>query len=286
MLQTLRAMQTRTNTLSELQIEVRRITPEIAAQLLEGMPLNRRISERHVASLVRSMKSGAWKEDAGDPVRLNTEGQLIDGQHRMWAVIESGCSFSFVVISGIDSSTQMIMDTGRSRTLADLLRMRGEASPRELAGIISFCAGWLEEGMVQGNGQRHTTPTIPEGIALLEAHPGLREHLLAGRSVAVKIKGGAARWGILHYALFAINEDDAELFFELIKTGENLTSGSPILALRRRLLDDAVSQSKLRAREYTALVFKAWNAYREGRDVKVLSWKPGGATQEKYPTPV
>ena len=112
---TFRLTKTETKNLNmdkNLDIHVQRIGPEIAEQYIEGMSKNRNISQRDVESLARAMKQGLWREDAGDPIRLNSDGQMIDGQHRMWAIVESGCEFSFLVIRGIDNSAQMIMDTG------------------------------------------------------------------------------------------------------------------------------------------------------------------------------
>jgi hypothetical protein len=35
----------------------------------------------------------------------------------------------------------------------------------------------------------------------------------------------------------------------------------------------------------SALFIKAWNAYREGREVSLLKWNPGGARPEEFPVP-
>ena len=144
-----------------LDIHVQRIGPKIAEQYIEGMSKNRNISQRDVETLVRAMKQGLWREDAGDPIRLNSDGQMIDGQHRMWAIVESGCEFSFLVIRGIDNSTQMIMDTGRGRRLADQLRIRGEKYPSELASAISLYSGWINERMLVRGGGLNNKIMVP-----------------------------------------------------------------------------------------------------------------------------
>ena len=286
---TFRLTKTETKNLNmdkNLDIHVQRIGPELAGQYIEGMSKNRNISQRDVESLARAMKQGLWREDAGDPIRLNSDGQMIDGQHRMWAIVESGCEFSFLVIRGIDNSTQMIMDTGRGRRLADQLRIRGEKYPSELASAISLYSGWINERMLMRGGGNKTKIMIPEGISILEQHPELRKSVAIGYGIARAVKGGAGRWSAIHCVLSEIDAVDADAFFRQIQTGENLSATSPIMALRRRLADDALTQRKLGIREYTALVFKAWNAYREGRDIQVLSWKAGGATPERYPMPI
>ena len=269
-----------------LDIHVQRIGPKIAQQYIEGMAKNRNISQTDVETYVRAMRQGLWREDAGDPIRLNSDGQMIDGQHRMWAIVESGCEFSFLVIRGIDHSAQMIMDTGRGRRLADQLRIRGEKYPSELASAINIYSGWLEERRLVRGGGNKKRMMIPEGMTILEQHPELRKSVAIGYGIARAVKGGAGRWSAIHRVLAEVDAIDADAFVNQLQTGENLTATSPIMALRRRLADDAVTQRKLGVREYTALVFKAWNAYREGRDIQVLSWKAGGATPEKYPTPI
>jgi hypothetical protein len=286
---TFRLTKTETKNLNidkNLDIHVQRIGPELAGQYIEGMSKNRNISQRDVESLARAMKQGLWREDAGDPIRLNSDGQMIDGQHRMWAIVESGCEFSFLVIRGIDNSAQMIMDTGRGRRLADQLRIRGEKYPSELASAISLYSGWINERMLMRGGGNKTKIMIPEGISILEQHPELRKSVAIGYGIARAVKGGAGRWASIHCVLSEIDAVDADAFFGQIQTGENLSANSPIMALRRRLADDAITQRKLGIREYTALVFKAWNAYREGRLIQILSWKAGGATPERYPTPI
>jgi len=272
--------------IDELDIQVEFITPEIAERMIEGMAANRKVSQHHTESMARAMRSGQWKEDAGDPIRLNSEGLMIDGQHRMWAIIESGRSFNFVVIRGVENHTQMILDTGRQRTLRDQLNIIGEVNSTALASSIGFYDGWLTDGMVLENARRSTHATIPESIALLEKHPELRDAVSQAEAIRRIVKGGTGRWAAIFLALNAIDETDTEAFFDQIKTGENLSAGSPVKALRKRLFDDAMTNRKLLARDYSALVFKTWNAYREGRKMTILGWRPGGASPEKYPTPV
>jgi len=38
--------------------------------------------------------------------------------------------------------------------------------------------------------------------------------------------------------------------------------------------------------DWWRVMLKAWNAWREGREVKILAWKRGGANPERFPIPV
>lgn len=50
---------------------------------------NRNLRGQVIASYARDMKSGAWVLN-GETVKIASNGQLLDGQHRLNAVVESG----------------------------------------------------------------------------------------------------------------------------------------------------------------------------------------------------
>ena len=90
---------------------------------------------------------------------------------------------------------------------------------------------------------------------------------------------------MVHWVLNNKHQDDAQTFFRLLRSGEELHEGSALLALRKRVIDDSRSARKITVIEYTALIIKAWNLWREGREVRQLSWKAGGSNPEAYPLP-
>ncbi len=88
-----------------------------------------------------------------------------------------------------------------------------------------------------------------------------------------------------------LSESEAQLFLTGLIYGSGLEPGSPVLLLRQRLFD-AISprhksgtRSRLNEIEKAALVVKAWNASREGREVKSLRWRASGASRGKEPFP-
>jgi len=70
------------------------------------------------------------------------------------------------------------------------------------------------------------------------------------------------------------------------KNAGDYESQSPVGLLRKRLINNMRGTMRLGQKEYTALVLKAWNMYRRGETAKTLSYKPGGAHPEEYPTPI
>ena len=269
---------------SKIKHGIEDIGAEQAYALLAQMPSNRRISQIWVNTLARDMLAGAWIAGAGDPIRVDEDGNLIDGQHRLWAVIESKTSHDFVVHRNLPVESLWVIDTGRSRTLRDFLMMKKENNVSALSTAIKLFIVYERKQIVAYSGA--ATPSIQECLATLERHPNLRASTTATQSVNRSVKGGHGLWTTAHYILASINESDTQDFIAKISTGENLGDGSPLLALRRRLIDDASSLRHLAPIERSALIFKAWNLYRTGATAtKVLSWRGGGANPEAYPVP-
>jgi hypothetical protein len=265
------------------------ITPEHATSILENMTCNRKVRDRHVTRLAHMMRDGEWHDDAGDPIRFGSDNQLLDGQHRLWAIVQSGIPRRMVVLRGIQTGTMAVLDTGVRRTLADYLGMQGEHYYKTLAGTLSFLWNYEITGTLDGSTDWHKDTksfSIGRGLELLDRNPGIRDSLLPGTLLSRHMHGGPARWAAIHYTLFQVDPLDAAVFANMLVTGEGIPAGSPVSLLRQRLLQNITSMTKLPTREYTALVLKSWNLWRRGLDVKLLSYKPGGAYPEAYPIPI
>lgn len=78
--------------------EVLDITPEIAARLLQKNPHNRKITSGGVKKWAESMMAQRWK--VAQPILIDRNGNLLDGQHRLTAVIKTGMTIKMLVIRG------------------------------------------------------------------------------------------------------------------------------------------------------------------------------------------
>lgn len=134
-----------------LDIEIERVlvTPEIAATWLGLIdPKQRRVGALRVRKMASDMLSGLWK-DSFDPVVFDTKGALWNAQHRLNAIVSSGCSIWLLVAKNVPDEMIEKLDSGISRSPSDLLAMEGviekDKSPRFTA---------LAKAMMQGNGNR------------------------------------------------------------------------------------------------------------------------------------
>ncbi|MBQ1734513.1 MAG: hypothetical protein II038_06495 [Lachnospiraceae bacterium] len=102
----------------EAKCQIMDITPEIAKKMLEHNPRNRRIKVEKLAEIKECMAAGRFAFTNAS-IGFDTDGNLIDGQHRLTAIAETGISMRMVVVFGANQSPYL--DRGARRTLADNL---------------------------------------------------------------------------------------------------------------------------------------------------------------------
>lgn len=262
--------------------EVETITPEIAEAWLGRNSHNRALRNRHVEDLAGAIKRGEWRLN-GDAIRFAKDGSLLDGQHRLWAVIEAGQPIESLVIRGLERDVQETMDYGARRRLSDALRLRGESNAAGLASVLSYFFR-MESGQVRNGSVR---PSVPQAMALLDAHPSIRDFVSPASMMNKRFRMSTAMLGAVMYQLDSIDHDDAEAFWLSLSKGAGLEEGSPIYVLRRWLEQQSVAGAGSRANALTthALIVKAWNFWRDGEHIARLSWKATGTKAESFPEP-
>ena len=102
-----------------------RIGPSLASNLMDNNLNNRSFRLGHAKDIARQMKLGRWKASP-EPIVITTRGRLVNGQHRLWAVVETSTTQEFsVVVIPDEQYTEIfeILDQGASRSSADVLRV-------------------------------------------------------------------------------------------------------------------------------------------------------------------
>ena len=277
-----------------MKTEIITLTPERASNLLDRNERNRRVSVAHVKELARQMKAGLWRED-GAAIRMDREGRLIDGQHRCYAVVESGVSLENVIfVSDLDPAVMATIDTGKKRSSADVLSMYDPelVDTGSLAALTAAIIRW------EAGAGRNTLATSPEGRlkfpadhqAVLAYFIDNRSHLIwtarEAKRVSRRVKIPLAVLGVGIHLFYAIDATDAADFFEKLSVGADLPFGSPILALRRRAESSQQrSSDKVNSATWLGMLIKGWNKYRAGEEWRLAAYRSGGSAAEPFPTP-
>lgn len=257
------------------------ITPTLAEKWLNQNTHNRRVRDNAVHGYARDMAAGNWAEN-GESIKFAKDGTLLDGQHRLHAIVQSSVTLRMLVVTGLETIAQETMDDGRKRSVADALTLRGEHNAAQLAAITRRALMW-KQGVYRNVGNR--PPTNTETLGFLAAHPELRESTSVSVSLRKAVALPASVVGLTHWLFSAIDKEDADWFFERLGTGANLEQYHPVWTLRKRAAEIDKEQGRVPEDMLLAFVIKAWNAFREGQPIRILRFTPGGANAEKFPQP-
>lgn len=117
---------------------VEKVTPKQALKILESNSVNRPISDTWVADFAHRMRIGAWALSP-DPICIGKDGEVYNGQHRLWAVVMAKTPQEFWVYRDCDAEIIKVIDAGRSRSLCDRVNVSGNRmNSRHLAIVKGF----------------------------------------------------------------------------------------------------------------------------------------------------
>ena len=114
-----------------METKVMMVTPEMAKEWLTyNMKGNRPVMKNTVHSYARQMRAGQWNL-THQGIAFDELGELIDGQHRLSAVIEANIPVKMNVTFNVRRSPGEVftIDMGRKRTYANVTLMSGIEDP-------------------------------------------------------------------------------------------------------------------------------------------------------------
>ena len=100
------------------------VTPKLAAETLEHNSNNRNLTPARVDEFTYLMKNGLF-QCTHQGIALDNNGEIIDGQHRLAAVVKSGCSVYMLVSKGLPESSRLAVDTGKARSALAISKIMG-----------------------------------------------------------------------------------------------------------------------------------------------------------------
>lgn len=123
-----------------MHISIQTVTPKMADALLESNTRNRNISESKVNEYAREMTAGKWAL-THQGISISSDGTLLDGQHRLAAIVKSGVSVKMPVSTGMSQDGAFAVDQLRPRSKADAIKiggLSGELKAKDVATINSL----------------------------------------------------------------------------------------------------------------------------------------------------
>lgn len=266
-----------------MKVEVRIVTPTLAAKFLESnIDKNRDIAHPTVSYYTNQMLVGEWKQD-GNTIKFDKTGALIDGQHRLSSIIKSGKSQELIIVKGLDEDVFAILDSGKQRTLKDILSIAGVPDPIQQGGAARTIM-LLESKKFSANAR--TRVYSPANILnFINDNPNIYDLCRYGHQVYGKFRGISPYYiAALYYIFEKRSAKKAEEFFKLYTAPKGLEKDHPVLALRRRLqasfdYDGRLSKNN---REKVAMFIIAWNHFLKNKPLSTVNFNAGG----EFPKPL
>jgi len=259
-----------------MRMEVVDVSPQLAAEWLTRNTNNRPLSKNTVQQLAGQIQRGEWQL-THQGIAFDEDGTLIDGQHRLAAIVKAGITVPLTVTHGVPRTAFTVMDTGRKRTGRDALALAGEANATHLAAALRGLHLYLHAPNSAWSGGSSVTSN-DQLLAALEKHPGVRDALQHGialnRACRITVTAATIGWYVTTQARPDIDQFTWE---DGIVTGARLEPGDPRLTLRNTMLSLAAGRAHRRrddSREHLLYYLKAWNAWVEGRNIKLLRRSP------------
>jgi len=262
-------------------ISVEMITPELAKKYLAENQGNRTLRSRVVDVYAMDMACGNWKF-LGDPIRFAKDGRLLDGQHRLAAIVLSKTTQQMIVVRDLYMSSQINMDTGARRNFADYLKFLGENNVHMYAAMLGAVARWEETGSLRSNNISHA-----ELEKTYHKYPEIKDGISVVQKANREVRCGFVAGGFVWWKLNQIDGIECDTFFDRLSSMEDHHQGDPIFALRRLFIASG-GPGRIRSlppHNMAALMIKAWNKWRDGERVELLAWRGGGANPEAFPEP-
>lgn len=254
-------------TVSGLTTEVMSVSPAMAEKWLGKNVRNRHVSQARVSRYARAMARAEWML-TGEAIKFGVDGDLLDGQHRLLAVIESGKTVRLLVIRGLPAEAQDVLDTGAARTASDQLTIHGHSNGAILAAAAKLAILWETDRFYVDRNQKAVSHreilNFAEGNHILALTCGRAGSITKGSDLKASVAGAA------FYELMQVDGEAALEFFDRLADGVNLPASSPILALRNRLRSIRDDKTRVDSEGLMSLVFRAWNAWRDRKRLTSL----------------
>lgn len=229
---------------------------------------NRRLRDKDVKKYAADMLAGKWKQN-GTTISFDTNGNLLDGQHRLRAIVLTGVTVTFPIVTGLHPDTFDTFDTGRARSAADALEMVGLSDGRRVAAALAVVS--MYDRGIQGKVRDEIrTNQVLEKLTPYSDLPAALQEL---GHLNIRLMPNSVFDG-LFYVFRRIDSVLALEYMVALRSGSNIEKFKAWHNLRERLIRNATAIQKVDEVYLAALVIKGWNCARQGRDTAKLSWMP------------
>jgi hypothetical protein len=252
-------------------ITTERITPEKATEYLsKNIDNNRKVRDWKVNKYAEAMATGRWLSTSST-IKFDTNGELIDGQHRLGAIIRYGEPVEMVVSRGERPESIHVIDTQTQRNPRDSLVVsgltgRGESS--QVAGLANVMVGWESGAFAHSMSELATSDRLAndEMVEYVQHHAEqIAVALTVANAVLRSIPLNRSGIAMAYLILREVDAAAAEEFFTRLSEGILEGQNDPLVSLVRKANAERLLPHRRNAVGTTIyFILRTWNAWREG----------------------
>ncbi len=211
------------------------ITPAMAAKWVHPSVNrdNRPLRDSQVKYLAKQILDGKWQL-THQGVAFADDGRLVDGQHRLNAIIMANRQVQMMITRGLKADAYKVVDCGLKRAASDRIHIVDD--PRQNLTIIHAISMYIRS--TKREGQAIAVSEIEEEFIKMGDSWQWIGTEFVGCSVKLRRAAVMASFAVYHF----VKPNLAVLCAEGYKTGAELTLDSPILRLRNQSLGHEGSQ--------------------------------------------
>jgi len=189
-------------------------------------------------------------------IAFGPDGTLLDGQHRLWAICMSGISVEMFVWRDVEPQSMMAIDSGKARSLADILNIAGEngdVSKNDLATLRAMLGGFSNPPILSPS----------EASEAMRRHHNAIAFAVASLPTVTSARGvnTAITRAVVARAYYSVDRAMLKDFCRKLTTGI-VTSGDEgiVVLLRQHLQENRGGSYSLRVQRYGKVqrVLGAW----------------------------
>lgn len=247
-----------------------KVTPEMAAEFLEKYNTkNRSMRPMHVAKIAQDIVDGRWLMN-GATIVIGNDNTLLDGQHRLAAIVRSKTPVDMIIVTGVSSNSMPTIDGNIPRKAYDILSLDGHVNSRSLVAVARMLM-CVKDGNLSGR-PNYSNIEISDFVTL-------RPDIAKSISITKDMKGicPASIIGTWHYLAFNVSKYliASEAAFSVMKSGIPAYDGDPIHLFRERMIKLSTAEKHLDTQRMALFytLVSAWNDFILHKKTKICKIK-------------
>ena len=199
----------------------------------EGRTRSQRpVNKRQVKKMCEALYNGEYIDGIATPVHISETGKLMDGQHRLSAVVNTDIPTLFLVVRGLPDEAFVYIDQNRARAAKDALKSRGIHNPERVATTAKL--------LFQLRGGNTSAPRNEVVDRIVSDNPGLEKAVTKAEAVSDAVHINTAVGATLFFLHSVSHPKEYQRFMDLLRYGgeEMKDPNHPAAKLKNKLIEE------------------------------------------------